>query len=203
MGARLEKAIHDLAKLEPSAVCMNSGVIFNREQDSYILPYLNRKFLVHHSSGKIEAPWGQGEEIPPQLHILLLHYLIHADGIALSGKWITPRDHPEGLLYGEGDWLEDIHPLLHDFGSLINHFKESAGSLGATATHMGNYSLLFQPLPKVPLVFVSWSDSEKFSFASNVLYDEMVLHYLPKEDCALLPRLIIQELLSLEPPEIK
>jgi hypothetical protein len=194
MEAMLEKAARDLAKLEPSSVCMKGGVIFNREQDSYILPYLNRRYLVHHNSGKVKALSGQSE-VSIQLCILFLHYLACADGTPHSGKWITIKDLPGGQKYAETEGERNIHPSLQSFSSIKTPFHDIAVSLGASLASVGNYSLLFHPFPKVPLIFVSWVGDEKFSFAKNILYDTTALNYLPIGDCALLPELIMQEMI--------
>lgn len=194
LEAMLEKAAHELAQLEPSLVCMKGGVIFNREQDSYILPYLNRRYFVHHSSGKVKASPGQGG-VSAQLGILFLRYLAGADGTPLSGKWVNIKGLSPGQEYAEEERVGYTHPFLQGFGSKNHTFHDIAVPLGAIPAPVGNYSLLFHPFPKIPLIFVSWDDHEKFTFARNILYDRAALHYLPLGDLALLPGLIMQELL--------
>ncbi len=191
--AALEKAIADLAKLEPAMVCMKSGVIFNREQDSYILPCLNRRYLVRHSSGEAEE-LSRGGKAPLHLQLLFLHYLTCADGTPPGGKWVTIKDLPGGQNYAGVNRVKNIHPLLQNFGSKERPFHSTAVSLGAIPASLGSYSLLFHPFPKIPLIFVSWGNGERFSFAENILYDISAPHYLPIEDCALLPALIMQEM---------
>lgn len=189
----LQKAASKLAALDPKFVCMKSGVIYNREQDSYILPYLNRKYLVHHSSGKVEALSHESKDSINHW-ILFLHYLACADGTSLSGKWVTFNDLPGGRTYAEPERKENTHPIFHKFKINSTLLQDKAACLEAKPASMGSYSLLFRPFPRVPLIFVSWQGDENFSLADNIRFDTSVTHYLPIEDCAVLPALIMQEL---------
>lgn len=192
-GDVLRKAADKLATLDPKFVCLKSGVIYNREQDSYLLPYLNRKYLVHHSSGKIEALFPECKD-NINLWILFLHYLACADGTPLSGEWVAFKDLPGGRAYTEPEQKGNTHPIFRKFGINSPLLQEKAARLGAKPADMGSYSLLFRPFPRVPVIFVSWHNDREFSLADNVLFDTSATHYLPIEDCAILPELIMQEL---------
>ena len=48
--------------------------------------------------------------------ILLLHYLIHADGNPLAGKWVAYKDIPGGLLYAGVFARRVTEPLQRKFG---------------------------------------------------------------------------------------
>lgn len=189
----LQKAAGKLAALDPKFVCMKSGVIYNREQDSYILPYLNRKYLVHHSSGKVVPLFHESKDSINHW-ILFLHYLACADGTPLSGEWVTFKDLPGGQAYIEPERKENTHPIFHKFGIKSTLLQDKASHLEAKPASMGSYSLLFRPFPRVPVIFVSWQQDENFSLADNILFDASVTHYLSVQDCAVLPDLIMQEL---------
>jgi len=196
LNETLKKAVSNLAELEPKLVCLKSGVIYNREQDSYLLSFLNRRYLVHHRSGEVRGLSAE-KEAPLQLRILLLHYLACADGTPLSGEWITFKELPESQVYIEMFQKRTLHPFLQYFGDNDRLFRKIAASLEAIPASLGNYSLQFRPFPKVPIIFVSWNDERDSVPSNKILFDSSAPHYLSTEDYALLPGLIIQEMAAL------
>ncbi|MEW5919444.1 MAG: DUF3786 domain-containing protein [Bacillota bacterium] len=193
LGVARQKAAAALAGTDPRHVCLNSGVIYNREQDCYILPYLNRRYLVNHSSGEVRNML-DGSGVAPHLQIMFLHYLVGADGTPLHDAWITFKELPGGGIYGEPYRKRAILPLLRYFGSQPEKFMEIGISLGGEAHNYGDLSLKLRPFPRIPLLFVLWKGDEEFPPAAGILYDASAAHYLPTEDYALLPGLIIWEI---------
>lgn len=196
LGVALDKAVVELSGLDPRHVCQNSAVIFNREQESFILPYLNRKYYVHHRTGEVKS-LRDGSGVSIQLQILFLHYLIYARGTPLKGEWITFKELPGGQIYIEPYQKRTIKPLLKYFGQNLEKFMELACSLGGERASYGDGAMVLRPFPRVPLAFVLWEGDEEFPPSANILYDASAPFYLPTEDYALLPGLIIWEMAAL------
>ena len=197
LGVALEIAINKLSAAEPAQVSMNSSVIFNREQESYILPYLNRKYLVNHSTGKVSPLQQNGKGVSIQLQILFLHYLATAGGESLQNEWITFKELPGGAIYTGPYQNRTIKPLLKYFGEQPQQFQEIAVSLGGIGASFGDLCMILRPFPRVPIGFVLWEGDEEFPPSANILYDASAPGYLPTEDYALLPGLIIWEMAAL------
>lgn len=193
LGVTRQKAVEALAAKDPRLVCLNSGVIYNREQDSYILTYLNRRYLVNHSSGEVNNIL-DGSGVSSHMQIMFLHYLVGADGTALRDEWITFKELPGGGIYVEPFRKRAISPLLRYFGGKPEKFMETAISLGGEVQNYGDLSLKLRPFPRIPLIFILWKGDEEFSPSAGILYDASASHYLPTEDYALLPGLIIWEI---------
>ncbi len=100
LGVTLDRAISELSQADPRIVCQNSAVIFNREQHSFILPYLNRRYLVNQHTGEVTSLL-DGKGVSLQLQILFLHYLAQARGTELLGKWITFKELPGVQIYSD------------------------------------------------------------------------------------------------------
>ncbi len=198
LGVTLEKSIQDLARLEPKDVCLNSSVIFNREKESYVVPYLNRTYLVNHNTGDV-MNMEDGQKAPIHLQILFLHYLATADGTPLTGEWITFKELPGGQIYVDPYQGRTIKPLLKYFGQDPHQFLEIARSLGGEPETFGDVSVIMRPFPKIPLGFLFWEGDDEFSPSANIIYDSSAPHYLPTEDYALLPGLIIWEMAAKKP----
>ncbi len=193
LGVTLEKAISDLSQADPRLVSLNSGTTYNREMNSYLLPYLNRKYFVNHSTGEVK-PLGEDKEISIHLQIMFIHYLTHADGTPLQNRWITFKELPGGLIYAEPYQNRAINPLLKYFGHKPEQLQNIAASLGGAPSSMGDSSVIMRPFPRVPVAFALWEGDEELSPSATILYDASAEHYLPTEDYALLPGLIIWEM---------
>lgn len=193
LGVAFKEAAKKLSLCDPRYVCLNSGVIYNREKNCYIVPYLNRKYLACNKTGDVVS-LEDGSRASRQLQILILHYLACADGTPLKGSWITFKELPGGHIYVEPYQKRIIKPLLKYFGSDPEKFREIALTLGGEPSSFGDVGVVMRSLPKVPIAFVFWKGDEEFPPSANILYDASAAHYLPTEDYALLPGLIIWEM---------
>jgi hypothetical protein len=196
LGVALEKAINELSQADPRIVCLNSGVTYNREQKSFMLPYLNRKYFVNHHTGEVKSLL-DGKRVSIHLQILFLHYLYHSSGAPVKGEWITFKELPGGQIYLEPYQKRTIKPLLNYFGQKAEKFVEIAFSLDGKTAPFGDVSIILRPFPRVPIGFVFWKGDAEFPPSANILYDASASHYLPTEDYALLPGLIIWEMAAL------
>jgi len=196
LGVALQKAVEELSLADPLAVCLNSAVTYNREQNSFILPYLNRKYLVNHRTGEVK-PLLNSPGVSIQLQILFLHYLIRADGTPLKGEWITFKELPGGKIYLQAYQKRTIKPLLKHFGEQPEKLGKIAALLNGKSASFGYISVVLRPFPRVPVAFVLWRGDDEFPTSANILYDTSAAHYLPTEDYALLPGLIIWEMAAM------
>lgn len=196
LGVALDKAGGELSLADPRIVCSNSGVIYNREQESYLLPYLNRKYLVNHRTGEVSSLLNGGG-VSIHLQILFLHYLINASGTPLKGDWITFKELPGGQIYVEPYQNRTIKPFLKYFGNKPKEFEGIALSLQGETAPFGDLCMVLHPFPRVPIGYVLWEGDEEFPPSANILYDASASFYLPTEDYALLPGLIIWEMAAL------
>lgn len=197
IGVALEMAIKKLSAADPRQVSMKSGVIFNREQESYIVPYLNRKYLVNHSTGNITPLQQNDKGVSIQQQTLFLHYLATAGGDSLQNEWITFKELPGGAIYTGPYQNRTIKPFLKYFGEQPRRFQKIAASLGGISAAFGDLCMILRPFPRVPIGFVLWEGDEEFPPSANILYDASASSYLPTEDYALLPGLIIWEMAAL------
>ena len=133
--------------------------------------------------------------------ILLLHYLLRADGTPLTGKWVGYKDIPGGLLYASVFARRVTDPLVRKFGVSAKWFREIGMALGGSTGGIGDASFVMQAFPYLPVQYVLWEGDEEFSASVQVLFDASVDHYLSLEDIVvlgqmatgrLLPRSVVQ-----------
>jgi hypothetical protein len=118
--------------------------------------------------------------------ILILHYLIRADGTPLTGKWVGYKDIPGGLLYASVFTRRVTEPLLRKFGKSAQWFKEIGIKLGGQPAEVGDASFILQVLPFIPLQYILWEGDEEFPPTVQLLFDASVDHYLSLEDIVVL-----------------
>ena len=118
--------------------------------------------------------------------ILLLHYLIRADGTPLTGKWVSYKDIPGGLLYSTVFARRVTDPLERKFGNSAKRFREMGFRLGGEPVEVGEGSFVLSVLPCVPLEFVLWEGDDEFPPKVQLLFDAAIDHYLSLEDVVVL-----------------
>lgn len=133
------------------------------------------------------------------MRILILHYLIKADGTPLSGKWVPYKDVPGGMLYAPVFSRRVTEPLIKVFGNSAAAFKEAGLKMGATMGDIGDASFSIQAFPLVPLQYVLWEGDEEFPPTLQLLFDSSVEHYLSLEDMVVLGQMATGRLLEKAP----
>jgi hypothetical protein len=128
--------------------------------------------------------------------ILLLHYLIRADGNPLTGKWVAYKDIPGGLLYAGVFARRVTEPLQRKFGKTAESFKKTGIQSGGEPVEVGDASFILHAFPHVPLQYVLWEGDEEFPPSVQLLFDASVDHYLTLEDIVVLGQVTAGRLIN-------
>jgi hypothetical protein len=178
------RAQKDLEGLSPYVVASMSGASF--EEGKFIIPFFHRSFLVHYPEAKVEEA-GSSTSPPRLLQILLMHYLVNADGTPISGMWITYRHLPGAFLFEQRFNNSALQPLLKAMGNDAEGFRRAALSIGGTPmARSGDVAFRFLALPKLPMGCILYLGDEEVPSSINILFDAAAPHYLPTEDLSYL-----------------
>ena len=128
--------------------------------------------------------------------ILLLHYLIRADGSPVTGKWVGYKDIPGGLLYASVFARRVTDPLLRRFGRAAKWLEEAGIQLGGQSGEVGDASFFLQAFPFIPLQYVLWEGDDEFPPSAQLLFDASVDHYLSLEDIVVLGQITTGRLIQ-------
>jgi hypothetical protein len=128
--------------------------------------------------------------------ILLLHYLIRADGNPLTGKWVAYKDIPGGLLYAGVFARRVTEPLQRRFGKSAKSFKETGIRSEGEPVEIGDASFILHAFPRVSLQYVLWEEDEEFPPSVQLLFDASVDHYLSLEDMVVLGQVTTGRLIN-------
>lgn len=181
-----DKARADMATLDPERAARLAGVEFvssSPGEGEFHIPFFERHYSVKFPSLEMEEP---GSEKRPSLvtQILLLHYLLTADGAPLAGEWVAFRYLPDGRVYEAAFEGRAPRELARIFGNDRESFTRAARALDGHELRFGDASYSFRPLPRLALACVLWLGDDEVPASTKVLFDAAAGHYMPTEDLA-------------------
>ena len=200
-GPALDRAQQALPALDPQETAAQAGVTFEpseRPGGEFIIPFFGQLYRVRWPQGTAWRATDQ-QEADIATRLLLLHYLLHADGAAMASKWIAFRNLPGGLGYAAAFEGRANRRLARAFGAGRSAFEAAARILGGEPLTFGDASFLFRVLPRLWLAVVLYVADDEFPASANVLFDASASHYLPTEDMAVLGGMLASHLIKAAP----
>lgn len=205
----LVKAREEWAAADAAASAARAGCRLT--ESGVLVPLFGRPHLVTHPGGEVlvvhagrdqveqAAPAEAGESaqtggpadlgVPAHIAvaILLLHYLLLADGAAPAGSWSAYRELPDGLFYAVSFASRAEAPLTRAFAGSpadLDVFRAAARAAGGDALTLGDASFRFVALPRVDVAVLVWTGDDEEPGEAKMLFDANAGHYLPAEDLA-------------------
>lgn len=189
-------AIKKLAAKDPQEMARNADVGYDNTTNVFTVPYMENQYTVSYPDGAVNFADRQ-EEVNITEKILILHYLIHANGTPLQNKWISFKELPDGAIYIDPFTRRTINPMVKVFGDNQEKFVEMTKYLNPKKETLGDTSLTIFAFPRVPVTYVLYSGDDEFPASGNVLFDASGPNYLPTEDFAFVASLPIHRLCAL------
>jgi len=182
--AAYEKALEEMKEISPFVAASRSGADFDGEK--FRIPFFSRVFLVYHPEIKIVEE-DNSAPVPQFLQIILLHYLLQANGVAVADDWISYRQLPGSGLFERRFIQMAVNPLLREFGDDLESLRKVGEAAGGTPmTRTGDAAFRFLALPRIPMACIFYLGEEDISSSVNILFDASAEYYLPTEDLSLL-----------------
>ena len=193
----------DLADKNPDLLASSSGAMIGRDKQgntSFSLDFLKREINISWP----ELGFSQKDsdkELPIQEQILLLHYLYgawSASGAAITGKWISFQEVPDGKFYLDAFHRRAKNPMVQAFGDRPELLLELSGeAFGAEPSDQGDVSVVVKALPLVPVALIIWKGDEEFPPEGNILFDRNIVKMLSAEDIAWLSGMVVYPLMGM------
>jgi Domain of unknown function (DUF3786) len=177
----LDRARADWAAADPAVACALAGCTYTKA--GVVVPFFGAPHAVTYPSGEVIA---QGGAVHKAAHssivIVLLHYLLTADGTRPADRWVAFRELPDGLFYAQAFAGHAEGLLAQKYGVNLEGFRRAAGALGGMPLDLADASFRFQALPRLAVAVLLWSGDEEFPGQARILFDAAAGHYLPTED---------------------
>jgi hypothetical protein len=191
----LAKTRADWAAADAAACAARAGC--ELMEGGVLVPLFGRRHSVSHPDGEVS-----GQPHAP-VHvaaiILLLHYLLTADGTPPAGEWKAYRELPDGLFYHASFAGRAEAPLERAFGGTadaLEDFERAARGLHGDPLPLGDAAFRFTALPRVDVAVVVWAGDDEEPGQARVLFDAHAGRYLPAEDLAGLGGQLAQRLVA-------
>jgi hypothetical protein len=175
-----------------------SGAYFKKEGEGHCLiklPFLSRYCLIHYPDITITYQ-DEGADVPLWTKLIILHYLIQAQGRPVAGEWISFRQLSGGEVYYPAFEKRSQGPLLHFFTQRADLLEEAGCSLGGTKAPVGDRGVLLTALPRVPMAFLFWNGDDELPPEARILFDASVPAYLSTEDAVVLAQQAVFRLIE-------
>ncbi|MGQ9584208.1 MAG: DUF3786 domain-containing protein [Anaerolineae bacterium] len=184
----LERAREELSRRDPRITGWQSGADYYPDEGGgghWALRFWGEEYHITYPEGQVcHAATGREPSIAEQ--ILMLHYLLRADGNPMASRWIAFRELPEGLAYDAAFQQRGARRLAEVFGADISGFVAAARELGGERLDFGDASFLFRIFPRLWMAVVLHAADDEFGPSASILFDGAADHYLPTEDLAVL-----------------
>jgi hypothetical protein len=194
-------AREELSGMDIKQQCSKSGAHYVHP-DRVTIEYLNQPYVIATPGMEISLSdsqeHGEGEagseDIDLKDRILILHYIITAEGTPNTGKLIGFKQVPGGLFEYASLSREVLAPLLDQFGKEPERLVEAAANLGGSEAGYGDTAVSIKAFPNVPVVIVLWRGDDEFPPNASILFDSTVSNYLSTEDMSVLCARIVEKL---------
>jgi len=197
--AAWEQARSEWAAADPARCAAQAGC--GLSPGGVSMPFFGRPHLVTHPGGDVSAG---GAPAHVAVSILLLHYLLRADGTPPAGEWLAFRELPDGMFYAPSFAQRAEAPLAQVFGASppagpedgLERFRVAAAAAGGLPLDLADAAFAFRALPRLTLAVLVWAGDDELPAQASVVFDAAAGHYLPAEDLAVLGGLLARRLTS-------
>ncbi len=191
----LDKARRELQALDPFVAARRGGgrPLQGVGGPGVSLTYWGRVLEVRWETAEVRVAGGSA--LSTEATLVVLHYLLTADGTPQEDRWLTFRDLPDGRVYDAAFRRRACLPLAMAFGESLDSFRAAGEFLGGERLTYGDASFMFQVLPRVRVATILHGRDDEFPAEANVLFDASVRRYLPIEDVAALGGMVALELI--------
>jgi len=179
---RDEQSTHEiywdsLAQADPGRVCERTGAIYHPERKGYALRVLNQKYLVLPEEKRILCMRGdlcEEENLRDHFFLMVLLYLLNAQKEEPTHTWISAKEIKGGTTFFRGPHALRTGALEEAFGKDPEGFFQAGKRLGGVELLFADKAVSLTVLPKVPLAYLLWKESDEFPARVNVLFDATI-----------------------------
>jgi hypothetical protein len=176
-----DRARADWAAADPARCAALGGCTLTAE--GVAVPYFGRAHLLAHPSGEAIVQ-ATGKPAHMTIAIVLMHYLLTADGTPPADRWLAFRELPDGMFYAQAFAGHAEGEIAQRFGADLAGFRQAAAGLGGQPLDLADASFRFQAFPRLAVAVLLWAGDDEFPAQARVLFDAQAGHYLPTEDLA-------------------
>ncbi len=160
------------------------GELKNDGDELYLeLPYFSAAIII----GEKNISKRDGSELSRWEQVFIYNHIAQGGSALPSGEWKSLVEFPNTVSKIKSMREHVEVPLLQRFSGHIDELLEMAKALGGidvtAQINSADAAILFQPLPRVPVMLLFWDEDREEGFEASVklLFDETIIQHLDIE----------------------
>lgn len=198
-----EHYLSEYQKLNPKEAAKRCGVEYDEERQQFHIRLMGYRYLVDFPEFAVRKE-DEDEEgafllldmVPAK--IIVLRFLLSAQVVKSSGKYLTYREVPWGEVYFRQFEGRCLMRLKFGFGFKLDKFAEGMEKLpGVKKLSLGDVSYEFEFINGLHVRFILWAGDEEFPPSSQILFEDNFPYAYQAEDLAVVGDISITTLKKL------
>lgn len=169
----------DLKAWDPEDVIARTGCLYDANKNQYEIEIWDHIYIVDVENCDIRPKIGGGSVFHDYLYLFVLHYLLKAQNIALSGIWVSEKDIVGGAAFFRGPHLLPVQLIVDAFGEDLGAFKLACVGMQGTSIDFADAAFSFQITPTIAVAVLYWQGDEDFPSEAKLLFDKTIDQHLP------------------------
>ena len=172
----LEHYLSEYRNIDPKEAAERCGVEYDEEKQQFHIRLMGFRYLVdfpefavHKEDENEEGAFLLLDMVPAK--IIVLRFLISAQVVKSSGKYLTYREVPWGEVYFRQFEGRCLMRLKFGFGFKLDKFAEGMEKIpGVKKLSLGDVSYEFEFINGLHVRFILWAGDEEFPPSSQILF---------------------------------
>ena len=198
-----EHYLSEYQKLDPKEAAKRCGVEYDEERQQFHIRLMGYRYLVdfpefavHKEDEDEEGAFLLLDMVPAK--IIVLRFLLSAQVVKSSGKYLTYREVPWGEVYFRQFEGRCLMRLKFGFGFKLDKFAEGMEKLpGVKKLSLGDVSYEFEFINGLHVRFILWAGDGEFPPSSQILFEDNFPYAYQAEDLAVVGDISITTLKKL------
>ena len=199
----LEHYLSEYRNIDPKEAAERCGVEYDEEKQQFHIRLMGFRYLVdfpefavHKEDENEEGAFLLLDMVPAK--IIVLRFLISAQVVKSSGKYLTYREVPWGEVYFSQFEGRCLMRLKFGFGFKLDKFAEGMEKIpGVKKLSLGDVSYEFEFINGLHVRFILWAGDEEFPPSSQILFEDNFPYAYQAEDLAVVGDISISTLKAL------
>ena len=199
----LEHYLSEYRKLDPKEAAERCGVEYDEERGQFHIRLMGYRYLVdfpefavHKEEEEEEGAFLLLDMVPAK--IIVLRFLISAQVVKSSGKYLTYREVPWGEVYFRQFEGRCLMRLKFGFGFKLDKCAEGMEKIPVVQKlTLGDVSYEFEFINGLHVRFILWAGDEEFPPSSQILFEDNFPYAYQAEDLAVVGDISITTLKKL------
>ena len=199
----LEHYLSEYRNIDPKEAAERCGVEYDEEKQQFHIRLMGFRYLVdfpefavHKEDENEEGAFLLLDMVPAK--IIVLRFLISAQVVKSSGKYLTYREVPWGEEYFRQFEGRCLMRLKFGFGFKLDKFAEGMEKIpGVKKLSLGDVSYEFEFINGLHVRFILWAGDEEFPPSSQILFEDNFPYAYQAEDLAVVGDISISTLKAL------